>query len=111
MRTYPRDIIGVADVPGGTANLRRVAVQEEGLGVIDDFIEFTEDDIQTLCQSVRKPGGTIPHPTNVGATLPNPGFSISAISEKRMKLAAYAASIYDMIGRPIDHQTMNRDRL
>ena len=109
MRTYLRDVIGVTNVPGGAANLCRIAVQDEGLRVIDDFVEFTEEDIQTLCQSVRKPGGTIVNPA--GAVVPNPGYSISAISEKRMKTASYAATVYDLIGRAIDHQSMSRDRL
>ena len=111
MRTYLRDVIGITDVPGGTVNLRRVAVQTEGLRVIEDFVEFDEDDIQVLCQSVRKPGGTIDDPANPGTNIPNPGYSISAISEKRMKIASYAASIYELIGRPIDHNSMSRDRL
>ena len=33
--------------------------------------------------------------------IPNPGFSISAIVEERLKLACYGARIYRMLGRPI----------
>lgn len=76
------DIIGVTDVPGGTANLRRVAVQDKGLKVIDDLIEFSEDDIHVLCQSVRKPGSVMEDPANPGTNIPNPGYSISVISKK-----------------------------
>ena len=110
MRTYLRDIIGVPDPIE-----RRQAIQDEGLGVIADFAEFEKEDIETLCTSIRKPGGTIPNPNagaaNAPATIPNPGFSISAICEKRLIAAAYTAKIYDMIGRNIDHHTMNRERL
>ena len=111
MRTYLRDVIGIADSNVGHVNDRRIAVQDEGLQVIDDFIEFDDDGIATLCQSVRKPGGTIPDPTNAARQIPNPGFSIPAISEKRLKSAAYLARYYHMIGRGITHDSMSRSRL
>ena len=110
MRTYLRDIIGIADIPGD-ANARRVAVQEEGLNTIDDLIEFDDEGIQTLCQSVRKPGGTIVDPADATRRIPNPGYSIPAICEKRLKAAAYGARMYNMTGRTITHASLDRDRL
>ena len=110
MRTYLRDVIGISDPIE-----RRQAIQEEGLNVIQDFVEFERDDIETLCASVRKPGGTIPNPNaaaaNAPATIPNPGYSIPAICEKRLISAAYVAKIYFTIGRPITQQAMGRARL
>ena len=105
-RTYLRDVIGVTD-----PRERREAVQNEGLETISDFLEFDKDGIETLCSSVRKPGGTIANPNaNVAgapATIPNPGYSISAISEKRLISAAYTANLYDMIGRDITALAMS----
>ena len=92
MRTYLRDVIGVADVTtGGDVTGRRLAVQAEGLRIIDDFLEFDEDGISTLCQSVRKPGGTI---LVGGNRVADPGFSIPAIAEKRMKYGTHLAKMY-----------------
>ena len=75
MRTYLRDVFT-------DPVERRQAVQDEGLAVISDFVEFDKDGIETLCASVRKPGGTIPNPNagNAGgpATIPNPGYSLPA---------------------------------
>ena len=109
-RTYLRDVIGVTD-----PRERREAVQEQGLETITNFLEFDKDGIETLCASVRKPGGTIVNPNaNVAgapATIPNPGYSIPAISEKRLIAAAYTANLYDMIGRDITVNTMSRSRL
>jgi hypothetical protein len=51
MRTYLRDVIGIIDPVE-----RRQAVQDEGLAVLSDFVEFDKDGIETLCASVRKPG-------------------------------------------------------
>ena len=110
MRTYLRDVIGITDPVE-----RRQAIQDEGLAVISDFVEFDKDGIETLCATVRKPGGTIPNPNagNAGApvTIPNPGYSIPAICEKRLVSPAYAAGIYDMVSRPITQVSMGRARL
>ena len=110
MRTYLHDAIGIGDPVA-----RRQAIQDKGLNVITDFTEFEKEDIETLCSSVQKPGGTIPNPNaaaaNEPATIPNPGYSIPAICEKRLVSAAYTAKIYEMIGRTIDPASMNRARL
>ena len=112
MRTYLRDVIGIGDNPGpGAANLRRVAVQNEGLETIEDFLEFDEECIKVLCNSVRKPGGLMEDVANAGNMMNNPGFSISAISERRMKQASYIARIFNMINRVIDYDSMSRVRL
>ena len=109
-RTYLRDVIGIPD-----PRERREAVRDQGLGVIRDFLELDKDAIEVLCSSVRKPGGTIPNPdiANPGApaVIPNPGFNIPAICEKRLIAAAYTAKLYNMIGRAITPDTMSWDRI
>lgn len=110
MRTYLQQVIGV---PAPAE--RREAIRDEGLETLDDFIEFDDTAITNLCASVRKPGGTIPNPQAAAAgqpaVIPNPGFSLSAICEKRLKLASYTAKCYHLIGRQIDQVSMNRMRL
>ena len=85
MRTYLRDIIGVADSAGTNPAARRVAIQEEGLSVLTDLLEFDDAGIKTLCSSVRKPGGLITDPNDANRQIVDPGFSIPAICEKRLK--------------------------
>ena len=80
MRTYLRDVIGIVDNDGpGAANLRQVAVQNEGLDMIEDFLEFDDEGIKILCNSIRKPGGLIEDVANAGVMINNPRYSISAI--------------------------------
>ena len=111
MRTYLRDVIGVLDAPAPNPSARRVAIQNEGLSVIEDLLEFDDDGIKTLCSSVRKPGGLVVDPNDPNRQITNPGFNIPAICEKRLRWAAYGAKIYNMIGRPISHDSLNRERL
>ena len=109
-RTYLRDEIGVPD-----PRERRDAIQAQGLETLEDFPEFDKDAIEVLCSSVRKPGGTIANPDagNPGAParIPNPGYNIPAICEKRLISAAYTSRVYDMIGRNISTATMTRNRI
>ena len=108
MRTYLCDIIGVTDTTGPNPAARRIAIRDEGLAVLVDLLEFNESGIKTLCASVRKPGGMIVDPNDPGRQMVDPGFHIPAICEKRLKWAAYGARIYHMIGRNINHDSLNR---
>ena len=111
MRVYLRDVIGLADEPPPNAGAKRDAVMVEGLETLEDFAEFDDGSIKILCSSVRKPGGVIEDPDDENARVPNPGHSIPAICEERMKQAAYAAKIYRSIERPITPQALSRARL
>ena len=105
-RTYLKHEIGLS------TDEQANAVMAEGISDLGSFALFSKDDIKTLYISVRKPGGTIPDPNvtvAVGATRPtisNPGFRIPAICESRLIDAAYTATLYDMIGRPITEATL-----
>ena len=97
MRTYLRDIVGGVDVPGTNPAASHIAIQDEGLAVIDNLLGFDEEGIKTLCSSVRKPGGLVTNTNDLNRQIINPEFNIPAICEKRMRWAAYGAKIYSMI--------------
>ena len=82
------------------------AVMAEGLDTYDAFLDFSKEDIKTLCNSIRKPGGMIPGRGRVAATVNN-GLHVPAIAETRLAWAAYAARYYNMIERPINSETMS----
>ena len=110
MRTYLRNVIVVLEQME-----RRQEIQEEGLGVITNFVEFYKEVIETLCLPVRKPWGMIPN-TNAAADngpekISNPGHSIPAICEKRLITAVYTVKIYEIIVQDINQQTMSHIRL
>ena len=110
MRVYLEDVIGLDDELGPDLDAKRNAVMEEGLQVLDDLAEFDDNSIKILCASVRKPGGLIDDPED-GTRVPNPGHSIPAICEERLKQAAYASKIYRSINRPITALGLSRERL
>ena len=111
MRTYLRDVIGIEDVQGPNPAARRMAIQAEGLSILDDFLEFDEGSIKILCSSVRKPGGLVIDPNDATRRIVDPGFNIPAICEKRLKWAVYAACCYQVVGRTLTQDGLSRMRL
>ncbi len=111
MRTFLRDVIGISDADGADPAGRRLAIQNEGLKNLEDLLEFDKEGIKSLCASVRKPGGQIVDPSNAGQMITNPGFNIPAICKKCLQLACFAAKTYNLIGRSLSQDALNRDRL
>ena len=76
----------MADVVALHADLTRLGfsdkaagfiTNDQGLDTLDELKVITNDEIESLCKVVRRPGGTAPNP-NAGDpgqpdTLPNPG--------------------------------------
>lgn len=83
------------------------AVMAEGLDTYNAFLDFSKEDIKTLCNSIRKPGGMIPGAGRDADDVVNNGMHVPAIAETRLAWAAYAAKYYNMIDRPINSATMS----
>jgi hypothetical protein len=76
---------------------------EEGV-TFDSIAHFDEDDIQSLCASVRRPGGQIQDAN--GDRVRNDGIAVPYLVEKQLKLACYAARYYTLVGRPVEAVSM-----
>ena len=67
------------------ANVRE-ALNNQGLQGADDFEGLMDDDITTICDNCRKPGGTIANPNAaiVGqpANITNPGEQLSFVPKR-----------------------------
>jgi hypothetical protein len=90
-----------------TARAVLVDADRENLN-IDNLKYFDDDGIQTLCQSLRKPGGTVQGQLPAGAAVgtvppqvPNPGVYVSAMAERNLKVAAYIARHFHRTGRTL----------
>ena len=62
------------------------AIKDHGLEAYDALSELEDDDVKTLVSAARRS---------------TPPMIISALIEKRAKLACYGAKLYVMIGRPV----------
>jgi hypothetical protein len=54
---------------------------EQGMDNLNEFRILTDDEVETLCKVLRRPGGTIGNPP-----VPHPGFPVSIRAEKNLKL-------------------------
>lgn len=75
---------------------------------IESLSSMLDDDVETLCKSLRRPGGLIVGPRPAGAParqappmIPNPGCHVSAMAEKNLKTACYIAYHFARTGRTL----------
>jgi len=87
---YLKNTISISTVP------RVDKIKEHGLESYNVLSELDSDEVKTLIHAA--------HPSD-------PPMIISAIVEKRCKLACYGARIYTMIGRDISSASLNVQRL
>ena len=88
-------------------------VQRNHLASFDDLLQLTFKTASDHCQTLRRPGGIVPDPrdpNNPAVFIQNPGCPITQISERRLTLSVYAAHYYELIGRPLDAQSMTWPR-
>ena len=105
MKTYLQAVVNVS------APTSRLII-DQGLDDFDELDGFSEDDMKTLCNTIRRPGGSIPNPrartTGQHPIIRDPGNVISMVAEKRLILTAYAAMHQTRTSRPINAETMTR---
>ena len=95
------------EIKAGTGE-KSQAIYDSGISDLDAFADFDQNDIVTLCATLRRPGGTV---TVAGTEIPDRGVSVSPVCEIRLKLCAYAANYYKIVQRPIDLSSMAWDRI
>ena len=93
------------------------ALIEQGIE-LDQLDTFEPNDINVMCSAARKPGGTINDPTalvNVYGgpvrQVQNPGVTVPAILQLKLKVAVTAAQFYNDVGRPVTPLIMNWTRI
>ena len=74
---------------GLSAAASQVIVDEQGLDSLNEIRLLTDDEIESLCKVVRRPGGTIPGPNVGDAPVNNPGTPINLRAENHLKLLAF----------------------
>ena len=78
---------------GFLAKVAGFITNNQRLDTLDELKVLTNDEIESFCKVVRRPGGTVPNP-NVGdpgqaAKLSNPGEQVLLQSDLNLKLTFY----------------------
>ena len=82
---------------------------------MDELKVLTNDEIESLCKVVWRPGGTVPNP-NAGdpgqpATLSNPGEQVPLRAELNLKLACYYLWFKDRTSRVVGASEIDLDNV
>ena len=71
---------------------------EQGFNTLNKFKVLTNDEVDHLGSVLRKPGGTV---ERNGVQVPHPGFSISYVAIKQLKLMNYYLRFMEKTSRTI----------
>ena len=74
----------------GFSQAASTAIVNQGYTSLDEFKLLDDDDVQDLCQIVRKPGGQVTTGRGVNAvTTADPGIKVTLVAETNLKLACF----------------------
>ena len=68
-------------------------LNQQNITSLEDWNSLSDDDIENICNAIRKPGGTILNPlaaqAGQPAEIPNPGVNVPVRAQRNMVLPAY----------------------
>jgi hypothetical protein len=95
----------MADIAALRTALRRMGLSQDaaeyltdtqGMDTLAEFRILTDDEVETLCKVLRRPGGTTGNPP-----VPHPGFAVSVRAETNLKLMCYLLRYRERTSRTI----------
>lgn len=98
IRTFLREQMRVGG-DAGAENPRTTQLMNNGIDSWASFTEFEDDEVQELIKYIRRPGGD------------EEGTPIPAAALTRIQIACFAAKYYTTVGRPIEAQVMQWERI
>ena len=84
---------------GNTTEGIATALIEQGIQ-LEDLHDVEPEDVKTICQAARRPGGQLPN----GA--PNQGVNVPALLQLRLMFAVNASQYYETVGRTLSPGVM-----
>ena len=95
---------------GFTAAAAQVIVDEQGLDSLDEVKLLTDDEIESLCKVIRRPGGSIPGAAGA-APVANHGTPVNLRAENHLKLLAFYLRHQDRISRQVEVANITLDTI
>ena len=95
---------------GFTAAAAQVIVDEQGLDSLDEVKLLTDDEIESLCKVIRRPGGSIPGAAGA-APVANHGTPDNLRAENHLKLLAFYLRHQDRISRQVEVANITLDTI
>jgi len=89
----------------------QVIVDEQGLDSLAEIQLLTDDEVESLCRVIRRPGGTIPGLNPGDAPVNNPGTPVNLQAENHLKLLAFFLRHQDRVGRTVTTADITLDSI
>jgi len=78
----------------------------QGMDSLEEFKILTDDEVESLCKVLRRPGGTTGNPPR-----PHPGFAVSIRAELNLKLMCYALRFGERTSRTVNAIDLTLDTI
>jgi hypothetical protein len=92
---------GVMTRIGFSEAAAQALVEEQGMNELEEIKLLSDDEVESLCKVIRRPGGTVPNPAG-GAPIANPGVQVNQRAEGHLKLLAFYLRHQDRVSRTIN---------
>ncbi|KAI2512366.1 hypothetical protein MHU86_2028 [Fragilaria crotonensis] len=77
---------------GFSEQAAQALVEDQGIATLEEIRLLSDDEIESLCKVIRRPGGTIPPPAGAAAgaaQVQNPGVQVNLRAELNLKLLSF----------------------
>jgi hypothetical protein len=92
---------GVMTRIGFSEAAAQALVEEQGMNELEEIRLLSDDEVESLCKVIRRPGGTIPNPAG-GPPIPAPGVQVNQRAEGHLKLLAFYLRHQERVSRPVN---------
>jgi ribosomal protein S13 len=86
---------------GFTTAAAQAIAEDQGLDNLAEVKLLTDDEIESLCKVLRRPGGTEPGVSAGAPPVPNPGIPVNLRAENHMKLLAFFLRHQERVSRVV----------
>ncbi|KAI2500398.1 hypothetical protein MHU86_14069 [Fragilaria crotonensis] len=92
---------GVMTRIGFSEAAAQALVEEQGIDSLEEVKLLSDDEIQSLCKVIRRPGGTIPGAAGA-APVNNPGVQVNQRAEGHLKLLSFYLRHQERVSRAVN---------
>ncbi|KAI2509583.1 hypothetical protein MHU86_4844 [Fragilaria crotonensis] len=91
---------GVFTRIGFSESASQALVEEQGMSDLEEIKLLSDEEVESLCKVIRRPGGTVPNPAG-GAPIPAPGVQVNMRAEGHLKLLAFYLRHQERVSRAV----------
>ena len=95
---------------GFTLAAAQAIVDEQNLDSLAEVKLLTDDEIESLCKVLHRPGGTVPGAL-AGVLVPNPGIPVNLRAENQVKLLAFFLRHQERVSRTVQPPDITLDMI